>query len=241
MSSQETSATPKLGASPRLASMWLFGYPAPMARPFTAAAEEIVGVGRRLASRNLVPGAGGNCSMRLDDGRVAITISGRFKGRLTVEDVTRVDLDGNAGDGVTPSAETLLHCSLYATKPETQVVLHVHSFSATVLSRHFPDLKEIILTGYEMQKAMPDVTTHESVVPIPIVDNSQDMVALRKIVEARLAERPEAPAYIVRGHGLYAWGRDLDEAERVVEALELLLACELEAVRLTGKLTTPTA
>jgi methylthioribulose-1-phosphate dehydratase len=36
---------------------------------------------------------------------------------------------------------------------------------------------------------------------------------------------------LLRGHGVYAWGATVEEAERVVEALELLMSCELETLR----------
>ncbi len=36
-----------------------------------------------------------------------------------------------------------------------------------------------------------------------------------------------APAYLIRSHGLYAWGKDLAEAERVLEGTEWLIAAEL--------------
>jgi methylthioribulose-1-phosphate dehydratase len=38
--------------------------------------------------------------------------------------------------------------------------------------------------------------------------------------------------YLIEGHGLYTWGRDMAEAERHVEAFEFLLACELDLRRL---------
>jgi methylthioribulose-1-phosphate dehydratase len=39
--------------------------------------------------------------------------------------------------------------------------------------------------------------------------------------------------YLIDGHGLYAWGRDMHEARRHLEALEFLLGCELELRKLT--------
>jgi methylthioribulose-1-phosphate dehydratase len=33
--------------------------------------------------------------------------------------------------------------------------------------------------------------------------------------------------FIIRGHGTYAWGRDLFEAKRHLETLEYLCHCEL--------------
>ena len=42
-----------------------------------------------------------------------------------------------------------------------------------------------------------------------------------------LARETPPPAYLIRGHGLYGWGRDIAEAERVIEAAEWLAACEV--------------
>lgn len=204
---------------------------------FTDAVQNIIDAGHRLEARNLVPAAGGNFSMRLDDERVAITVSGRFKGRMHPEDLMTVDMHGRPLVDKTPSAETLLHCSLYRMYPEVNAVLHVHSVPATVLSRHLPDVRELHLNGYEMLKAMPGVETHETSVTVPVFDNTQDIPDLTGRVEAKLRETKGAPAYILRGHGLYAWGRDLAEAERVVEGMELLLTCELETVKITGHLS----
>jgi len=40
--------------------------------------------------------------------------------------------------------------------------------------------------------------------------------------------------YLIDGHGLYAWGRDMPEARRHLEAFEFLLHCELELRKLRG-------
>jgi methylthioribulose-1-phosphate dehydratase len=38
--------------------------------------------------------------------------------------------------------------------------------------------------------------------------------------------------YLIDGHGLYAWGGDMAEARRHLEAFEFLLGCELELRKL---------
>ena len=45
---------------------------------------------------------------------------------------------------------------------------------------------------------------------------------------ARLAPllAPDIP-YLIRGHGLYVWGSDIDQAFDRLEAVEFLLHCEL--------------
>jgi methylthioribulose-1-phosphate dehydratase len=41
-------------------------------------------------------------------------------------------------------------------------------------------------------------------------------------------------AYLIDGHGIYTWGRDMPETRRHLEALEFLLACELDLKRLSS-------
>ncbi|MBX9702297.1 MAG: class II aldolase/adducin family protein, partial [Acetobacteraceae bacterium] len=41
-------------------------------------------------------------------------------------------------------------------------------------------------------------------------------------------ESPPPPGYLIRGHGIYVWGSGMDQALMRLEALEFMLACELE-------------
>jgi len=189
-------------------------------------------VGRRLDARGLAAATSGNYSLRVNDDRIAITVSGSHKGRLRAADVMLVDSEGRSLDERIPSAETPLHVQLYRLYPHVQAVLHVHSVAAVALTRSWPKARLVTLEGYEMLKAFPGITTHEARVDIPIFDNSQDTPALGRSIAARLTGVGPPPAYLIRGHGMNAWGRSLDEAERVLEALEHLLACELQAQQL---------
>ncbi len=65
--------------------------------------------------------------------------------------------------------------------------------------------------------------THEHREWLPILDNSQDMDELAIRLEEILDQRPDAHGFLLRGHGLYTWGRSLSEARRHVEILEFLL------------------
>lgn len=210
----------------------------PIERPPAAmdeGARAIVETGRRLDRSGLAPATGGNYSILLHDGTIAITVSGAHKGRLTSDHVMRVASDGRSLDGKKPSAETLLHCLVYDVDPTAGAVLHTHSIAGTVLSRALAGADTILFSGYELLKIYPGIATHETSVSLPLVDNSQDMPALAAQLRPLLAQQaPLIPAFYIRGHGLYAWGRTLDEAEHVVEATEFLLACELETLKLEG-------
>lgn len=198
---------------------------------FNARAAELVAVGRFCFSRGWLPATSGNLSARLDAGRVAITVSGRHKGELDASAIMVVDLDGNSlTEGSRPSAETLLHLMLYRRDPTIGAVLHTHSVPATVLSRLAGDA--LILSDYELLKALPGIGTHEAMLRVPVLDNDQDIARLARRVEQAL-ERGPALAYLIAGHGLYTWGSSVADARRQTEAFEFLLECETLTRRMT--------
>ncbi|MFP5374735.1 MAG: methylthioribulose 1-phosphate dehydratase [Gammaproteobacteria bacterium] len=209
----------------------------PESTPFDAGllrqrAGEIVTATRELAAAGLTPATSSNFSRRLDDRHAAITISGRDKGRLSEEDVMVVDFDGRAvGSDHRPSAETLLHVQLYRRFPEIGCVLHTHSVAQTVASRLFAGAGHVRLEGYELLKAFEGNRTHETAVDVPVLPNSQDMPTLAAQVDA-LLDRQCLWGYLIDGHGLYAWGADMAQARRHLDAFEFLLSCELELRRL---------
>ncbi|HET8705324.1 MAG TPA: methylthioribulose 1-phosphate dehydratase [Pseudomonadales bacterium] len=197
--------------------------------------DALIDAGRFLFGQGWCPATSSNYSMLLPDQSVLITVSGKHKGRLTTNDFLRVDLTGKpVQTDLRPSAETLLHTQLYGWKSDIKVVLHTHSVNATVLTRA-TESQQLAFSGYEMQKAFPGISTHESTVVLPIFENSQDIAALAEEVHSYLNANPSTPAYFIRGHGMYTWGTDMDSCLRHVEATEFLVACELEVRRLSVK------
>ncbi len=201
-------------------------------RGFSEAAGEICRAGEFLYTRGWSPATSSNYSRRIDEHHVAITVSGRHKGRLTHRDIMVVDLGGEPVQSQSrPSAETLLHTAAYGQRSDIGAVLHTHSVRATVLSRLIPEGEALVLEGYEMQKAFAGITTHESRIQVPVFANTQNIAALADDVRRWQADNPGAPGYLIRGHGLYTWGRDMEECLRHVEAFEFLFDCELETMR----------
>lgn len=195
-------------------------------------ASEIIVNASELAARGWTPATSSNFSRRIDDQHAAITVSGRDKGRLTEADIMVVDLDGNpVATEQKSSAETLLHTQLYKRFAEIGCVLHTHSQTQTVASRLYAGPGHIHLEGYELLKAFSGNTTHDTTVELPVLPNTQDMHTLAAQVDALLDQRCMW-GYLIDGHGLYAWGRDMPEARRHLEAFEFLLGCELELRRL---------
>jgi methylthioribulose-1-phosphate dehydratase len=190
-------------------------------------ADEIIVNVRELAERGWTPATSSNFSRRMDADFAAITVSGRDKGRLVQDDIMVVDLDGlPVATSQKSSAETLLHTQLYKRFPDVGCVLHTHSVNQTVASRLYARDGAIRLAGYELLKAFSGNSTHEMAIDLPVLANTQDMPELAAKVESLLDAGP-LWGYLIEGHGLYAWGRDMPEARRHLEAFEFLLECEL--------------
>ncbi len=197
---------------------------------FQQRAHELIDAGRYIHGRGWAPATSGNFSARLSDGRIAITVSGRHKGELTPDDIMLVDAEGHSLDGKKPSAETLLHTSIYRRYPDVGAVLHPHSPGATLLSRFFRD--QLVLQDYELLKALPGIDTHETRIIVPIFPNDQNIPRLAQKVDEYLELHGDRYAYVIAGHGFYTWGTSVKNALRHVEALEFLfdIECRLHGV-----------
>lgn len=202
---------------------------------YAVAAQSIVDAGRFLYGEGWSPATSSNYSARIDDHHIAITVSGRHKGQLRLEDVMVVDAAGQPVQSqCRSSAETLLHTVVYQQLPDIGAVLHTHSVKAAVLSRLLPPGQALELSGYELQKAFPGFDTHESTLVVPVFDNTQDIEQLSIDTRRWLAQNPQQPGYLIRGHGLYTWGATMADCLRHVEAFEFLFECELEIMRVRG-------
>lgn len=201
--------------------------------PLSAHAEsidELRKIGRIFWKRGWSLGTSSNYSVVVgrDPLQLLVTASGKHKGRLQPADFVLVDSQGNPVTDNQPksSAETLLHC-VAAENPQVGAVLHTHSVWASVLSDRFAPQGGILIKGYEMLKGLSGVTTHEHSEWLPIFENTQDIPALASAVREAMRDpqRPLTHGYIIRRHGIYTWGQDLQEAFRQIEIIEYLLEC----------------
>jgi methylthioribulose-1-phosphate dehydratase len=204
--------------------------PSPLLPADAALAAEMIAAGQLFHARGWVPATGGNFSARRDAASVLITASGGHKGELRPDQFLVCDLDGRLADPARKASyETGLHLQVYRRWPTTGAVLHTHSPANTVLSRRF---ERILLQGYELQKVLPGQPDPATAVKLPVFENDQDIARLAAKVDTHLAQRPETPAYLIAGHGLYAWGASIAAARHAVEALEFMLDCQLRELSL---------
>jgi methylthioribulose-1-phosphate dehydratase len=194
-------------------------------KDFRKAAKSLVKIGQMAFKRNWVPATSGNFSIRIAENCIAITVSGKHKGELDIDDIMPVDCSGNSLDGRKPSAETPIHTVLYSFDPEIKCILHTHSLYATMLSKNTGS--KLILDDYELLKAFRGIQTHATNLTVPVFPNDQDTIRLAKKVELYLSGMDKCFGFLIEGHGLYTWGTDAEDAKRHMEAFEFLFECEI--------------
>ena len=197
-----------------------------MSHDFAQIASSLAATATGFYSRGWVLGTSGNLSAVMGRApfRLAMTPSGVDKGALLADQILVIDEDAHVVSDHTakPSDESPLHIRI-AKERSAGAVLHTHSIWGTMLSDiHFGD-GGLGIEGYEMLKGLEGVRTHEHREWLPILENSQDMLALADNIADTLKVHPDAHAFLLRRHGLYSWGKDLAQAKRHVEILEFLL------------------
>lgn len=195
--------------------------------------EALAAAARLFYSRGWMMGTAGNLSLRLEDGTFWITASGKLKGRLEPEDFLRVAPGGEVLERGRPtdrpSAETSLHDAIYGLFPEARACFHVHSIPANVAARlaRGEDLK---LPPLEMIKGL-GVWDEEPDVSLAVFPNHAHVPRIAEEVEARFqVEPPRLPGFLIRDHGLTAWGRDADATLNHVELFEYVFGFMAMAV-----------
>lgn len=190
---------------------------------FASLAEQLAEVGRHCYERGWALGTSGNFSavLRKDPLTLAITTSGVDKGLLAASHIVAIDAQGRVVQGSgKPSAEATLHLAIVRSL-DAGAVLHTHSIWSTILS-DAGAAGSLTIEGYEMLKGLDGVETHEHQEWLPVVENTQDWAAAAPQIETMLRAHPDAHGFLIRGHGLYTWGKDLAEAKRQIEILEFL-------------------
>ncbi len=174
--------------------------------------QAILETGRLCYESGLMPSNNGNISARLGEDKVVITPSGLCKGRMEMDDLLLIDLDGNLlkADHKRKrkvSSETPMHLEAYRQRPDIRAVIHAHPAHAvalTVADIPFPtDVLPEVLEG------LGPVPTTRFALPSS-TDNAD---AIRELIKTH-------NAVLIRNHGAITVGKDLDEAMNHLERIE---------------------
>ncbi|WP_408097562.1 methylthioribulose 1-phosphate dehydratase [Peredibacter sp. HCB2-198] len=191
--------------------------------------EELLEAIRFFNLKGWSPATSTNYSVRSENkSEYIISRSGVDKSKFCGSDLILINQKGEIlppfnKPGIKSSAETEIHTAVYEMFPEVNCVLHTHSVLGTVLSHSLVQEKQIRFEGFEILKGIEGNKTHDLVETLPIVPNSQVMSEILNNVKGRLDKNSHG--FLIAGHGLYSWGKDIATAKRHIETYEFLFEC----------------
>ncbi len=194
-------------------------------------ANELVEAIKFFSQKGWSPATSTNYSVRSTEAdQYIISRSGVDKSKFQLSDLILINPEGEVQDpfrkpGVKSSAETEIHTFLYGLDPSINCVLHTHSVLGTVLSKHFERDRWMCIDGFEVLKGIEGNTTHQFEEILPIVPNSQEMRDIIWELKPHLDTLKKAKGFLIAGHGLYAFGKDIAQAKRHIETYEFLFEC----------------
>ncbi len=151
---------------------------------------------RRMAREGLIAGRAGNLSLRAGD-TVYVTPRGANKARLRAAQVVVAPLSRPADTVPGASVEYRMHRACYRAAAEIGAVVHTHAPALTALG----------LLGLDLSTLPEAQENVGGVAVVPFQPSGSDALAA---AVARAAAG--AGVMLLRGHGVTAVGRDLDEA-----------------------------
>ena len=170
----------------------------------------VIRAGVLLVKEGLIQRTWGNVSCRIDEGRFAITPSGRDYLSLTPDDIVIVNISDLSYEGdVKPSSEKGIHAKCYELRPDVNFVIHTHQTFASLIGLTGCDING--LTG-EAREVIGD---H---VPLASYGLPGTKKLRRGVTDALL--RSDSKAALMHHHGALCMGSDLEDAFHVANMLE---------------------
>jgi L-fuculose-phosphate aldolase len=190
---------------------------------------EICAAGRRLRELGLLPAAAGNLSVRLADGRILVTPSGRPKGELEPEELILLRADGKrphngaygAAAGGRVSSELRMHLRVYALRPDVRAVCHAHPPIATGYAAAGKALDRAVIGETAILLGAVPLAAYGA----PGTDALPDSIA---------PYVPHVNAILLANHGAVTFGEDLRTAMDRMELVEHLARVSFVADQLGG-------
>ncbi len=176
---------------------------------FIAACHEVDRLGLAFCSS-------GNMSLRADNGRVLLTATGSWFGRIGRESIAICDLEtGKQLGTVRASVESRFHLGILREKPEVNTVLHFQSPYATAIAvgRSLPDNFNVIL---EMPYYIGDPVMIDFLPP-----------GSQQLADSVVNAASRSAMIVIRNHGMVTYGKNPDEA--IQRAVFFELACKVMA------------
>lgn len=166
-------------------------------------------------------GTGGGISIRHKD-RIFMAPSGVQKERLHPADIFVLDMEGDVvehpGNQLKCSECKPLFMNAYKLR-NAGAVLHSHSINAMLATWLYDG--HFRISNLEMQKGISGAGAFD-VLEVPIIPNTPLEGQLTESLTAAIEANPKSHAVLVRGHGVYVWGKDWAQAKTHAECYDYL-------------------
>jgi len=199
--------------------------------------KEVFEANLSLVAHHLVIFTWGNASsIDREKGLVVIKPSGVAYDHMKVDDMVVVDLKGKVIEGsLKPSSDTLTHLEIYLKFSKIGGIAHTHSSYATSWAQAGIDIPIVGTTHADyFGDAIPctrDMTPSE-------IQRGYEKETGRVIVERFSDIDPlEVPGVIVKNHGPFTWGENIEEAVSNSVVLEEVAKTTYAAKQLNPNLT----
>ncbi|MCK5684301.1 class II aldolase/adducin family protein [bacterium] len=166
--------------------------------------KNLIQTGKIIYELGLIDSHSGNMSV-CKGNQMMVSASGSMLGYLNLEDIIEFNMNSKIPEAA--SSETCVHRQIYR-KTDANAIIHTHSFYSLLLSFYYD---KIIPEDSEGLFFNPEV---------PILDCGNITVG-SACVEDNISELlVKSPVVIIRGHGVFSAGKDLDCALKHLSALE---------------------
>lgn len=151
-----------------------------------------VDVCHQIAARHYVTGYGGNLAWKLEENVILITPTMMNKGRIQIEDVVFINLEGDTIEGNRkPTGEKLMYLKFFNERPDIVSVLHCHA----------PNVGSFAIADGEnwlMRPFFPETITE--VGPVPVVPYAEPLTEQLAINFSPFLQKYNS--FLMENHGL---------------------------------------
>ncbi len=170
--------------------------------------DQLLAIGRYMASQQLVWGNSGNISLR-DEDTIFISASGTVLSLIEREEFVPCPLSGRPASGIRkPSKELPMHQAVYAERPDVQCVLHASPFYSTTVA----------CSSIRLQKN----TFVESMYYLfDIAEIAYHHPGTQALADAVREKASETNVILLKNHGVLVYDTSVREALARLETLEI--------------------
>lgn len=168
--------------------------------------KELKHIGEKLFSRGCNNSHSGNISVREGD-KIFISRTGSMLDELTEQDIIAVDMLPDEAKDKQASMELLNHRALYQANKNINAVVHAHAPHAIVMADGCSAVKPYDQEGAYFFESIPVISVTKTIASQEVAEQITQYVDI-------------AHAVIVQKHGVFAWGKDLEEAYHFLTVVE---------------------